>query len=131
MTEQLKMPIEHFNKLAELTFDEIRKLWKLKGGEYSGDDNRLENFVRNATALGVEPELIWAVYAGKHWDAIQQYCKDVSSGKERERLEAIEGRFDDLIAYVMLGKAMVLARRGYAGQIMTDFTKPTGPVTKK
>ncbi len=82
----------------------------MKGAEYAGDENRLENFVRNAIALGLEPEQVWAVYAGKHWDAIVQYIKDMQTGKERTRSESIEGRMDDMIVYLLLGKAMYRAR---------------------
>jgi hypothetical protein len=55
-------------------------------------------------------ETVWAVYAGKHWDAIQQFIKDQRNGKERERLEPIEGRVDDLLVYLLLFKAMLQER---------------------
>jgi len=98
---------KQWNRLLDETISNINKLSKLKGGEYAGDDDRLANFRRNAEAYGVTKELIWGVYAGKHWDAIQQYVKDKQTGKERERGEPISGRLDDLIVYCILMKAMV------------------------
>lgn len=98
---------ERYNQLAEQTFDEIRKLAELKGGEYAGDGDRLANFRRNALDQGLPMETIWRVYAAKHWDAIGQYCKDRLTGKSRDRLESISGRADDLITYLILFKAMV------------------------
>lgn len=98
---------EQYQKLVEETIGTINKLSKLKGGEYAGDSDRLANFRRNATALGLNLEDIWAVYAGKHWDAIQQYVKDLRTGKQRDRLESISGRADDLIVYCILFKAIL------------------------
>lgn len=98
---------ERYNQLAEQTFDEIRKLAELKGGEYAGDGDRLANFRRNALDQNLPMETIWRVYAAKHWDAIGQYCKDRLTGKSRDRLESISGRADDLITYLILFKAMV------------------------
>lgn len=95
------------------TIEEIRNLSAKKGGEYAGDDDRLANFRRNGAALGLPMETVWAVYAGKHWDAIQQFIKDQRNGKERERLEPIAGRVDDLLVYLLLFKAM-LEESGHA-----------------
>lgn len=91
----------------------IQSLSKLKGGEYAGDQDRLANFRRNAAALGVDMELVWAVYAGKHWDSIQQYIKDLRAETTRTRLEPISGRVNDLLVYLLLFRAM-LQERGEA-----------------
>lgn len=99
-----------YDKLVKATVEEILRLSKLKGGEYAGDVDRLANFRRNGAALGLSMETIWAVYAGKHWDAIQQYVKDLQEGKTRPRAESILGRLDDLIVYSILMKAMVEER---------------------
>lgn len=93
--------------LVDASYDQIKSLAAKKGGEYSGDDDRLLNFRRNGAALGLPMETVWAVYAGKHWDAIQQFIKDQRNGKERERLEPIAGRVDDLLVYLLLFKAML------------------------
>ena len=102
---------EDFNTLLNTTIKSIIDLSKSKGGEYAGDEDRLANFTRNAKALGLKPEQVWAVYAGKHWDAIQQYVQDMATGKERERSEPIEGRADDLIVYLILFKAILEERK--------------------
>jgi len=98
---------ERWANLLNRTFDEIQKLAMLKGDEYSGDTDRLLNFRRNAAALGLRKETVWAVYAAKHWDAIMQYVQDLEKGKERNRLESVEGRVDDLLTYLLLFKAML------------------------
>lgn len=101
---------KNYDDLVEQTFEEIRKLGKLKGGEYAGDSDRLANFRRNANALGLSMETVWAVYCAKHWDAVMQYIKDLQSETSRPRLESIEGRVDDIIVYMLLFKAMVRER---------------------
>lgn len=98
---------KRFNELVNDTVDQIHKLSSLKGGEYAGDDDRLANFRRNAAALGLPMESIWAVYCAKHWDAVMQYIQDMNSGKTRERMEPISGRVDDIIVYMILLKAML------------------------
>ena len=93
MTTALHYPAQYWPDLITSTVNSVTNLSTTKGVEYSGETNRLLNFVRNAAALDVEPELVWAVYAGKHWDAIQTYCKDMNVGLVRTRSEPIEGRF--------------------------------------
>lgn len=112
-----------YDKLVKATIEQINSLSKLKGGEYAGDVDRLANFRRNAAALGLNMETVWAVYAGKHWDAIQQYVKDLQEGKTRPRAESITGRADDLIVYAILFKAMVEERE--AGPQMQGAPAPT------
>lgn len=99
-----------FNKIVEDTVAEIKKLAEFKGGEYAGDFDRLANFRRNGERLGISMETVWSVYAGKHIDAVFQYVKDLQEGKQRTRLEPIEGRVDDIIVYMLLFKAMIHER---------------------
>lgn len=104
------MNTQEFQKIIEDTVAEIHRLSTVKGGEYAGDIDRLENFRRNARDIGVSPELIWRVYCGKHWDAITQYVNDLVNKKERVRGESISGRIDDCIVYLILLKAILIAR---------------------
>lgn len=99
-----------YDRVIETAVSEIKKLGTLKGGEYAGDTDRLANFRRNGRNLGLNMETVWAVYAGKHWDALQQFIQDMEKGKTRERLEPIEGRVDDLLVYLILFKCMLVER---------------------
>jgi hypothetical protein len=99
-----------YDKIVAETWETITELGKKKGGEYSGDHDRLENFRRNGERLGLPMETIWAVYAAKHWDAIAQYINDLRTGTNRPRMESIGGRCDDLIVYLLLFKAMLQER---------------------
>ena len=97
-------------KVLEQTFQEITKLGKLKGGEYSGDHDRLANFRRNGLAMGLPKEAVLMVYAAKHWDSLMQFVHDEVAGKTRDRLETLEGRIDDIILYMILLKCMLIER---------------------
>lgn len=109
-----EMPI-----LISETMKVVTELNRLKGGEYAGDDDALANFRRNALALGITMETCWAVYAGKHWDALQQWIKDLNTGKKRERMEGIEGRIDDLITYLILFKGIHRERMDARQEVST------------
>ena len=101
---------KRWHQLIQSQVERINKLAEQKGGEYAGDVDRLANFRRNGERLGVPMELVWAVYAGKHWDAVQQYVQDMVSKKERTRAEPISGRVDDLIVYLILFQAILEER---------------------
>jgi hypothetical protein len=101
---------ERYNQIIEQTVQQIHMLGTVKGGEYAGDVDRLANFRRNGERLALPMESIWAVYAAKHWDAIQQFVQDLNTGKDRPRAEPIDGRVDDLIVYLILFKCMLNER---------------------
>jgi hypothetical protein len=99
-----------YNQILENTVREMVKLGQAKGGEYAGDDDRLENFRRNGEGMGLPMETVWRVYTAKHWDAICQYEKDLRQGKTRPRLESLSGRVDDMMVYLILFKCMLVER---------------------
>jgi hypothetical protein len=126
MSNQKIFPISRYDEIVAQTMQNVVELGVKKGGEYAGDVDRLANFRRNAEQWGLaNMEQCWGVYAGKHWDAITQYIRDLSSGVKRDRLESLEGRVDDVITYCLLFKAM-LAERADEIQIGRDFGAPKG-----
>lgn len=100
-------PHSAYAELVEQTVKKINELSELKGGEYAGDVDRLANFRRNGAKLGLPMEAIWHTYVNKHWDAVEQYIRDLLEGKTRPRLEPLSGRLDDIIVYCILFKAML------------------------
>lgn len=104
-------PQEFNEQIFEPTVEKMRELGRVKGGEYSGDADRLANFKRNAEALGLDPLQVWAVYAAKHWDSLMTFLKDLQTGTLRPRSESIEGRADDLLVYLMLFKGLIHDRQ--------------------
>lgn len=131
MPEEKLFPDKRLDSIMAATYDKMIKLRDLKGAEYAGtvQDDCLANFRRNAKDCGITMETCWRVYAGKHWDAISQYVRDIQSGTTREVLEPIEGRVDDLLVYLMLFKAMIIERRDdKALSINTGSADKTVPV---
>lgn len=96
-----------FSIIFEEAVSEMRRLGAIKGGEYAVDSDRLHNFKNNAEQNGLHPLQVWAVYAGKHMDAIRTYIRDVAVGKVRPRSESIEGRAHDAALYMILFIALV------------------------
>ena len=100
------MNSEQFNIVVTKARERQDELLVRKGADYTRhSEDRLSNFKRNAEAIGLTPFQIWAVYAGKHWDAIMAFIK---TGKTES--EAIEGRLDDLVNYLYLLEALILDR---------------------
>lgn len=90
---------KHCDKFIVSITDEMRK----KGKDYSGDDDILNNFKRNADALGVSKYTILAVYMNKHLDAVNKFMKDPNDSTS----EPILGRIGDAINYLLLLSAMI------------------------
>lgn len=104
---------EQLDKLIKDTVNNTMQLMKSKGAEYAHGNDRLDNFRRLAAIIGIPPEIVWMVYANKHWDSITTWVKDVTEGRQRKYSEDMSGRFDDMINYCVLGKAMLQAREEY------------------
>lgn len=101
------MKQEEFNKVVDETLAETRRLLVVKGGEYAGAEDRLANFKRGASLTGATPLQVLFIYLSKHYDAVATYVRDDAAGYTRPRSESIEGRFDDIINYCLLAKALV------------------------
>lgn len=102
---------EQFDKLARETIESTAQLLITKGAEYAGDADRLSNFKRGAALIGVTPLQVALIYASKHYDAISTFIRNDAQGKTQILSEPIEGRFDDLINYCILMKALIAEQR--------------------
>lgn len=83
--------------------NECLKVLTVKGNDYTqgkGNLDRLNNFTSGATALGLQPRQVLAVYLYKHLTAVLRYLKE-----GQVESEPIEGRIVDCINYfLLLGK---------------------------
>lgn len=91
-----------FGNLIDDVWATVHHLNKTKGADYSGDEDVLANFKRNAKRLGLTKEQVLGVYMNKHLDAIDTYIRDGNI-----KSEPIEGRISDAIVYLLLLRAMV------------------------
>lgn len=106
-----EMTSAEFNEMLDWLNEQLAELRAAKGGEYATNDDVLANLKRNAKGLDLTPEEVWGVYAGKHWDSIQTYIRDLGANVNRVRTEPIIGRAMDLIVYLQLFVAMHEARQ--------------------
>jgi hypothetical protein len=97
-----------FSALVSATVKSTADLLVVKGGEYADDADRLANFKRGAALTGATPLQVAFIYASKHYDGIASFVKTSAAGTPRPSSEPIEGRFDDLINYCILMKALVV-----------------------
>lgn len=112
-----------FDKLAKETIESTAQLLITKGAEYAGDQDRLSNFKRGAALIGVTPLQVALIYASKHYDAISTFIRNDAQGKIQILSEPIQGRFDDLINYCILMKALVAEQEGAARpEAIPNFT---------
>lgn len=81
-------------------------LLQQKGAAYSGDADAFANFKRNGEKLGLSRFHIWAVYCGKHLDAIFGAIRRNPSAPV-DPSEGMEGRIDDAINYLELLSGML------------------------
>ena len=72
-----------------------------KGNAYAGSVDVLDNFKRNAIALGLTPYQIWAVYFNKHIDSINNAIK-ANPASPKDMSEGLEGRIVDARTYLGL-----------------------------
>lgn len=102
--------------LSKLTGDEaidslLRKCietLEVKGNDYTagrGAVDRLYNFRTAAEKFGISMEQVWAVYAYKHWTAIERYAK-----QGQVESEPIEGRIMDMINYLLLLNCIIKSK---------------------
>ena len=110
------MTNEEFKEHVKSFFDFIEGIGQTKGKEYSGAidgrDDRLANFKRLSSKLGVSPESVCLIYGTKHLDSIDTFVKTIEkTGKVPAQLsEPIEGRFHDAVLYLILLSAIVKER---------------------
>ena len=92
------MTYTEFQSLFDKNLEEIKALMNRKGNDYTDGRDRLSNFKEQAKRLGMTPYQVWAVYANKHWDAINAFVRN--NGQLES--EPIESRIHDIIVYSFL-----------------------------
>lgn len=100
------MQRDDFLDLLDETFERLATLTETKGYEYANSHDQLANFRRLGQALGMPSEAILLVYLTKHLDSIHNYIRELP---EPAPSEAITGRIDDAILYLILLKALIIA----------------------
>lgn len=100
-----------FSRILATTSEQLLALATVKGGEYAPGADRLANFKEAGARLGLLPEQVLLVYLDKHYAAVGNFIRDLTTHTSRVRSEPIEGRVDDLLVYLVLFKGLLAERR--------------------
>lgn len=106
----MPMSQDKFYDLTGTVFQKCLEVMQAKGADYTHDDNKLANFERQASSMGLPPLVILRVYLQKHIDAFDAYVK---TGKVES--EPLEMRIVDIVNYFILALGQAVAS-GYEPQ---------------
>ena len=96
------MTLEEFELFYNQMVEAEKKLLSSKGIEYSGREDKFNNFNKLGTELKLSPEKILWIYLKKHLDGILSYINGEYVGGE-----PIIGRINDARNYLALLAGMV------------------------
>lgn len=105
------MQQHQFERLVDDTLFKCREHLVIQAQEGSDNDDRLAQFKRSASLTGCTPLQVALIQASQHYDAVANLVRDLARGDSRN-VEAVEQRFDDLINYSLLMKALVMEADG-------------------
>jgi hypothetical protein len=100
------MNIKERNKRLADFFVECAAILEKKGGDYNPDGVAFSEIKKEAEDLGLRPEQVMLVLAGKHWGAIKTYVKT-----QKLTTEPIRERLKDLANYMALMAVMLEANK--------------------
>lgn len=100
------MTLENRQELATDLFASCLLLLKDKGEAYSGKEDALANFKDNGKRLGMSKYQVWAIYANKHIDSINNAIK-YNPEKPVDKTEGLRGRIIDAINYLIILEALL------------------------
>jgi hypothetical protein len=88
-------------------FDGCLAIARAKGADYSGTQDALANFKRNADRLGMTKYQVWAIYCAKHVDSIFNSIKKDPLNPQVES-EPLKGRVEDAINYLAIFQCLLV-----------------------
>lgn len=107
--ETLSVDTKYLEGVKQRTFDHIDNLLDTKGGEYSSNTNRFENFLDAGRSENMQPErALWYMML-KHYISIRKFVMELVT-PQRRSLEKWNEKIDDMITYLILLKAMIRRR---------------------
>ena len=105
------MTFEERLEIFKQNFEEITDIGETKGKAYAGTADTLSNFKRNAERRGLDVYSLWAVYAFKHIDCIDNSIKAFKESLRDvhyefsfpvDKTESLHGRIKDALVYFNL-----------------------------
>jgi len=100
---------EKFDIVVTRTLSEIKELLIVKGKEYRRNNNPFHNFETGALITGQIPERVLNGFMMKHFISYNDILNDLEQGVlPTEKM--VEEKFNDILVYFLLQKAMILNR---------------------
>lgn len=120
------MQFDEFERMQDELFAQLKQINKTKGIEYRATDDQLSTFKSIGEMLGIPPETVLLVLACKHWQSVITYNRDLIANIDRERSEPMQGRFLDIVQYMMLMEALRRDRECEFQKVGTDQSETLG-----
>lgn len=126
-----KLPPKETFLHIDVRFDVINNLLEeatstayAKGKAYSGSEDSLDNFKRNAKLLGLTKYQVLSVYLNKHMDSINSAIK-ASPTLPVDETEGMRGRIIDAVNYLTILWALIQEDLWEIETKKTSNTNPT------
>lgn len=98
-----------FDIEIQSTMQKIQQLLLVKGKEYRRNNNPYHNFEVAARKKGITPERALDGFLLKHLVSYDDMLNDIEQGV-LPKIEVVEEKFNDIICYMIIQKAMILSR---------------------
>lgn len=97
---------EQFEKSIDKIFNKCKDTLIKKGTDYESIEDPHNNFIRHAERLGISKYQVWAVYFGKHSDAIYNVIKK-HPHKPKASGDHLREKIMDMINYLFFLNSML------------------------
>lgn len=102
---------ELFDREIEITLKEIQNLLLVKGKEYSRNNDPFHNFNEGSKITGKNPYEVLDGFFLKHYISYRDMLDDISRKKIIDPAK-VDEKFNDMITYLLLQKAMIKLTNG-------------------
>lgn len=99
----------NFDIEVQSTLQKIKQLLIVKGKEYRRNDDPFHNFNEGSKITGFIPERVLDGFLTKHVISYRDMLNDIEQGKI-PKVETVEEKFNDILVYFTIQKAMILER---------------------
>jgi hypothetical protein len=114
---------EQFEATIANTLHELQELLLIKGKEYRRNDNPYHNFEEGATLTGRSREEVLQGFLLKHLISVNDMRNDSKRGLHANK-EKINEKYNDILIYFMLEKAMLLENAKQNNESLDKAKKP-------
>jgi len=120
----------NFDIDIQSTLQKIKNLLIVKGKEYRRNNNPYHNFESGALVTGQIPERVLHGFFLKHFVSYQDMLNDIEKGNY-PKTEVVEEKFNDMLVYLIIQKAMILERQLNTGVRINNIKVHSAEIIEK